>query len=28
MILYNSEWWGPHREELNERWQQWKLKTK
>ena len=28
MILYNSEWWGPHREELNERWQQWKLTTK
>jgi len=26
MILYNSDWWGPHREELNERWQQWKLK--
>lgn len=28
MILYNSEWWGPRRDELNERWQQWKLKTR
>jgi putative spermidine/putrescine transport system substrate-binding protein len=28
MILYDSEWWGPRRDELNERWQQWKLKTK